>query len=131
MMLTSPLLAWAIRSPAAGSRMAEDRTRLEIEWLYGARLDLGSGQFFEWKFLFGDPTERVVSAFRGHPSAKDGSPCCSICWFDVPASALLAPDPSRQLHSVVSWQPLELSPSLRCRVCGSHGRICNGRWEPL
>lgn len=31
---------------------------------------------------------------------------------------------------VLQQDPLTLSPSLLCRVCGGHGWIRNGRWEP-
>lgn len=29
-----------------------------------------------------------------------------------------------------SLDPLTLSPSLLCRICGTHGFIRSGRWEP-
>lgn len=32
--------------------------------------------------------------------------------------------------SVSSWDPLTVTPSLRCLGCGTHGFITNGRWEP-
>lgn len=32
--------------------------------------------------------------------------------------------------TVVSIDPLTLSPSLLCRQCGHHGHIINGRWVP-
>lgn len=31
---------------------------------------------------------------------------------------------------LVSLEPLTLSPSLLCRVCGHHGFIRDGRWVP-
>jgi hypothetical protein len=31
---------------------------------------------------------------------------------------------------VLSTEPLTLSPSLRCRRCGHHGFIRDGRWVP-
>jgi len=31
---------------------------------------------------------------------------------------------------VVSLEPLTISPSLLCRVCGHHGFVRNGRWVP-
>lgn len=31
---------------------------------------------------------------------------------------------------VLSVEPLTLSPSLLCRVCGHHGFITNGKWVP-
>lgn len=31
---------------------------------------------------------------------------------------------------VVKADPLTLSPSIKCRVCGNHGRIIEGQWRP-
>jgi len=31
---------------------------------------------------------------------------------------------------LISYDPLELSPSLLCRSCGHHGWIRNGNWVP-
>lgn len=34
------------------------------------------------------------------------------------------------IHQVVQAEPLTLTPSLKCRMCGVHGNVINGRWEP-
>lgn len=31
---------------------------------------------------------------------------------------------------VVQREPLTLTPSIKCRACGNHGHITNGRWVP-
>ena len=33
--------------------------------------------------------------------------------------------------TLLSEEPLTLSPSLQCRSCPNHGHIVNGRWEPV
>jgi hypothetical protein len=35
-----------------------------------------------------------------------------------------------QIWQVESWEPLTISPSLLCRICGHHGWIREGRWVP-
>lgn len=35
-----------------------------------------------------------------------------------------------QAWDVVKRDPLTLSPSIKCRACGHHGHIENGRWKP-
>jgi hypothetical protein len=37
-------------------------------------------------------------------------------------------DEARPTWDVVSWFPLELSPSLLCRGCDEHGWVRGGRW---
>lgn len=70
-----------------------------------------------------------VGLIRRHPR-KDGSGrCASAVAFDTPASRA-AHGPSMAFHTVVSYEPLTLSPSLLCRACGHHGHIRGGRWEP-
>jgi len=33
-------------------------------------------------------------------------------------------------HTIVSTDPVTISPSVGCSDCGLHGFITNGRWEP-
>jgi hypothetical protein len=62
-----------------------------------------------------------------HPT-PDGDRHMGGIKFDLPGVAEAFPgDP---LWTVESWEPLTLSPSLRCRDCGHHGWIRSGRWEP-
>jgi hypothetical protein len=35
-----------------------------------------------------------------------------------------------QSWEVVQQEPLTLTPSIACRVCGSHGHITDGKWVP-
>lgn len=38
--------------------------------------------------------------------------------------------PPDKTWTVNSWDPLDLSPSLACPTCGSHGYIRQGKWVP-
>lgn len=57
-----------------------------------------------------------------------GNGCKSMALFDLPGVAELMP--GRPVWQVQSWEPLTLSPSLLCQLCGDHGFIQNGRWVP-
>lgn len=59
-----------------------------------------------------------------HPGA-DGQPCLSPSGHFIPTHA-----ESAVRWTIESMQPLTLSPSLACRVCGDHGFIREGRWVP-
>lgn len=58
----------------------------------------------------------------------DGSECASAIHFDLPGSEHLSPGSPR--WQVIAWEPLTISPSLLCRLCGDHGFIREGRWVP-
>lgn len=63
-----------------------------------------------------------------HPR-PDGTPCIgSAAAFDNPVSRQIEPD--RQYWTVESLDPLTISPSLLCQLCGDHGFIRQGRWIP-
>jgi hypothetical protein len=61
---------------------------------------------------------------ESHPG-RDGVRCTGVVTFDVPATADVK---GRARWTVVSDEPLTLSPSLLCRTCGHHGFIREGRW---
>jgi hypothetical protein len=94
------------------------------------RLDLGEGR---WLTFFGWQGDDVVGALETHPSAKDtqfhkaGQECAGGLYFDVPEKP---PALQGQFWAVESWQPLTLSPSVLCRICGNHGFIREGQWVP-
>lgn len=59
----------------------------------------------------------------------DGSGRCeSGGLFDLPGIREAFPD--RAVWQVQSWDPLTISPSLLCPVCGNHGFIRDGQWIP-
>lgn len=72
------------------------------------------------------PDIERCGAIVSHPNLKTGG----RCW----AGITFASDVARRVfkeHSmwqVISENPLTLSPSLLCRVCGDHGFIREGKW---
>lgn len=65
-----------------------------------------------------------------HPNLKGGDEDClgGFVGFDTPEAREVTTEASPKWQ-VESWDPLTLSPSLLCRICGNHGFIRNGRWE--
>lgn len=57
-----------------------------------------------------------------------GNNCASMALFDLPGVAEVFPN--RPRWKVESWDPLTLSPSLLCQLCGDHGFIREGHWVP-
>jgi len=56
----------------------------------------------------------------------DGSSCTSGINFDLPVMRQIFPE--QACWKVESWEPLTLSPSILCTLCGDHGFIRNGQW---
>lgn len=74
------------------------------------------------------PDAERYGAFISHLK-PDGAPCIgSAVIFDSETSRAL--EPTRPVWTVESWDPLTLSPSIACRLCGDHGYIRDDRWEP-
>jgi hypothetical protein len=84
------------------------------------KLDLGYGHYFEAAL---DVRGDLAGWLHAHPDARDATrPCKSFC-------AVRAVD-GLPVHVVAQADPLTLSPSLKCRSCGAHGEVINGKWEP-
>lgn len=88
-----------------------------------AMLDLGSGVKAWW--MIADGVKYGIH-YR-HPADTDTGWCESGIFFDIPANQFL---PRDRVWQVESYDPLTVSPSLRCNACGHHGHVRNGRWEP-
>lgn len=52
--------------------------------------------------------------------------CRGGVMFDIPGAEHF-PGPKWRVES---WDPLTISPSVLCRVCGDHGFIRDGKWVP-
>jgi hypothetical protein len=99
--------------------------------------DLGSGHTAE-KFGWwperdlnpqydGMPDVEWAGVTIAHPDLRDPSKTCkSALTFDLPSCEHLA-DPEHR-WTVVSFDPLTITPSVLCRTCGDHGYITEGRW---
>ena len=56
-----------------------------------------------------------------------GSTCYGYVPFDTPEAKEVSTEQAPKWQ-VESWEPLTLSPSLLCTICGSHGFIKQGKW---
>lgn len=77
----------------------------------------------------GIPSEPRAGATIDHLTPA-GEQCSDsgMVTFDTPLTRAIWPDRPRWI--VECWEPLTISPSVRCS-CGDHGFIRNGRWEPV
>lgn len=67
-------------------------------------------------------------AIIGHQK-PDGSACRCYINFDTPEIRATYVDPREaKFWQVGSWDPLTLSPSILCMICGDHGYIRGGKW---
>src|SRR5258708_25276609 len=105
--------------------VAEDRSFADVSAEYGDALDVGTGVVLRWVTKDG----LVVGAIRDHPRPDDGMPCSSGVFFSVPAAEPWRLE-GRPVHTLVSWSPFHLEPSLLCSTCGSHGFVRGGKWSP-
>lgn len=64
-----------------------------------------------------------VGIIEYHINRKTNTPCMGSLAFDVPERQQ---NPTR--WTVECYDPLTLSPSLLCGICGDHGFIRNGEW---
>lgn len=82
--------------------------------------DIGHGVSIEKRYLDG----RLCGVAYKHPRPGGAGTCDGFV--SVPDAEGWPP------HSwtLVSIDPLTLTPSLACRACGHHGHITAGRWVP-
>jgi hypothetical protein len=108
------------------------------------RLDLGHQHFLtfvEWhpddlpanRKLYKVPKSKPMPHIKKagatvyHPNLKQpGTECIVGVTFEIPP---MITQPGRG-WKVESFEPLTLSPSLLCTVCGDHGFIRDGKWVP-
>lgn len=88
-------------------------------------MDLGHGVTLE--FTSWHEYERA-GYLQTHQRADTGEECWSGGMFDLPG--IREHFPEGALWQVECWEPLTLSPSMLCRICGNHGFVREGRWVP-
>ncbi len=89
-------------------------------------IDIGHGVFIQYVSWNGVDK---VGLIEDHKRRDNGDQCFGgSVMFDVPAVRDQLQEQS--MWTVESWEPLTLSPSLLCTVCGHHGWIRDGRWVP-
>ncbi len=87
-------------------------------------IDIGGGHEITY-YTRGDDDDAHVGLVHFHHK-PDGSPCSGgSVLFDLPQNADF---PDHAKWQVISEEPLTLSPSLLCTICGAHGWIRDGAW---
>lgn len=99
-------------------------------------LDLGDGHYLEYTHWSPDrnlnpqyahlPDKQKISALIYHKITKDGY-CPGQVFFDCQQAREVFPNHPR--WKVESEDPLTLSPSILCKICGDHGFIKEGKWK--
>ena len=98
-------------------------------------LDLGDGHQLWWTQW--SPDRELNPQYADQPDVNpygaivshvrpDGERCWSGITFRGEVATRIGP--ADAMWDVVSLDPLTLSPSLLCRLCGDHGFIRSGRW---
>lgn len=88
------------------------------------KIDIGGGHQIAY-YTVGDEDDTHVGLIDFHHK-PDGSPCSGgSVLFDVPQNSHA---PGHVRWQLISEDPLTLSPSLLCGLCGDHGWIRDGRW---
>ena len=97
-------------------------------------IDLGHGHTL--KFTSWSPDRELNPQYINVPDISPigavidtGNDCRSGIMFDLPGVREVI-GPNRPVWQVISWEPLTLSPSLLCQLCGDHGFIREGKWVP-
>lgn len=85
-------------------------------------LDLGDGHIATFTSYEGE-----IAGCRIQHKTKDGALCDGFVPF-VGRSWAKSFDGKITAWDVVSEDPLTLSPSVLCRVCGDHGFVREGKW---
>jgi len=89
--------------------------------LGAGRSDIGCGHTIRPITWPGDEHPSGWEVF--HPDKRDPSQECGC---GVWVARRVAP----AVWQVESWEPLTISPSVLCLICGDHGFIRNGSWVP-
>jgi hypothetical protein len=85
-------------------------------------VDLGGGTWYTKRLRDGE----WIGIHEWHQCRPDDWGAGAIA-FDVPHNSGVRRE---QVWQVEQWEPLTLSPSLACQMCGHHGWIRDGRWVP-
>lgn len=99
-------------------------------------IDLGDGHSMKFTGYYPDrelnphakdhPDVEKFGALINHRRPDNGEECWSHVNFDGPVQRKVMPDAA--IWKVESEDPLTLSPSILCRLCGDHGWIREGKW---
>jgi hypothetical protein len=90
------------------------------------RIELSEGRYLVPVDYARDNPVRVVGYQEHHPRPDNGLPCGGFIWIDASSEAHV----DGPVWKVEQRDPLTLSPSVKCRSCGNHGFVRNGKWVP-
>ncbi len=85
------------------------------------RIDIGNGHSIQPITWPGDEKPSGFSVF--HPNPDTGAECGCSVWINPQRRA-------GTIWTVLSLEPLTLSPSVQCANCRDHGFIRDGYWIP-
>jgi hypothetical protein len=105
---------------------------------HGNEIDLGYDVFL--RFIRWHPDRDLNPQYDGIPDVEkyganirhakpDGSECNGFVTFASDVQRRIEPN-CANTWTVESWEPLTLSPSVLCTMCGHHGFVREGRWVP-
>jgi hypothetical protein len=95
-------------------------------------IDLGNGYSYRWIGWYPDRTiESNAVRYKDHPDLEKA--CILLtCPHGEGAVDTHPPEYNEVFHkegwTVVSWEPLTLTPSIHRLECGCHGYITEGKW---
>lgn len=72
--------------------------------------------------------ERFGFVWEHDDAKRPGERCMGSGHFDGEVQRELVSERTR--WTVVSFEPISLTPSLLCGACGAHGFVTNGKWVP-
>lgn len=101
------------------------------------KININLGDDHELQFYSWSPNRELNPQYADMPDVEkygaiiyhkkpDGTECFSGITFESEVAKNL--DDDRPTWKVESWEPLTISPSLLCRICGDHGFIRDSRW---
>lgn len=90
-------------------------------------IDIGSGHAIEFVEY-----EGATAGINEYHLKADGAWCRGwVPFIGTPWSKEFEGNPEWQGWNVLAWaEILTLTPSIKCRACGNHGHITNGKWVP-
>jgi hypothetical protein len=73
----------------------------------------------------------AIGYIENHPRPDDGQPCAGVVLLkSAKQPSTTRNTPRWRLVDGTPEAPLTLEPSIKCRTCGNHGHVRDGKWVP-
>lgn len=95
---------------------------------HGVRITFTTWSDYDQAGLLVEHPRDTGGWYAEHPPEDNPGTCTSGVLFDLPG--VREAFPANAVWTVERQEPLTLSPSLLCRMCGHHGWIREGLWVP-